>query len=204
MDTPPKIAGMFEGQHRPTVPSGNFSALLHRAQRLDAQALLRVRQRDHRLAQAFITTPFEALLAIDVPQDCALEEGVMGVGDLLSGHVVRREAQWPGALPPVEGFSFLDEVPGEVVAQLAEEGRTLARAHSGPLGVPPSLLDQTVLTVEGREVPMRVIFACDVYGLIPPADVSAPRQVRVSAAGRWLRVDTVVASAYFSRGLPLL
>ncbi|AZA08651.1 hypothetical protein [Corynebacterium pseudopelargi] len=195
---------MLEGQHRPTVPSGNFSALLHRAQRLDAQSLLRIREREDRPAQAFLTTPFEALLAIDVPPALPLEQGVIGVGDLLAGRLVQRQAQWPGALPPSEGFSLLDEVPGEVVAQLAEDGRTLARAHSGPLGVPPSLLDQTVLNVEGREVPMRVIFACDVYGLIPPAASSAPRQVRVSAAGRWLRVDTVVASAYFSRGLPLL
>ncbi|AZA11967.1 hypothetical protein [Corynebacterium gerontici] len=182
------------------IPQGNVAAILRRALRFDQQALARIRPVGQG-AELFVTTPFDPLIALRVPEAPA---GVMAVADVLTGTGgADRQASWPGALPP-ENFELIDEIPGVVVEKLVQAGRDEAKAHSGPLGVPRNLLDQAVLTVEGRALPLRLLFACDAFGLIPPSESAVSRVLRVSAAGRWVRLDSVIASAYYSPGLPLL
>ncbi|WP_455006044.1 hypothetical protein [Corynebacterium propinquum] len=141
-----------------------------------------------------------------------------------------RDMSWPGALPPAEGFHLVDNLPVHVVRELADKGRNLARQFSGPMGPPQSLMNQTVLTVrpaeesaksskltgksqettagdgEEVEIPMRMIFACTNLGLIPgfAASMDIPRHLRVSANGRWARVDAPFGSVYHARGLSVL
>ena len=93
----------------------------------------------------------------------------------------------------------------------AEEGRALAAQFSGPLGPPVSLLNQIVVDAssaggKSAQVPMRMVFAATALGLIPglAAAVEVPRVVRVSRAGRWVRLDAAFGSVFYSAGLPLV
>ncbi|QPK78801.1 hypothetical protein G7Y31_09700 [Corynebacterium lizhenjunii] len=131
-----------------------------------------------------------------------------------------QDAAWPGALPPAAGFRLLDTLPVTVVRQLADEGQALTRQFSGPAGPPASLLSQTVVTVSSGgaddqsggggqasvDIPMRLIFACTNLGLIPGwgAADNVPRYLRVSAAGRWVRVDAPFGTVYHSKRSLLL
>ncbi|KAA8719489.1 hypothetical protein [Corynebacterium spheniscorum] len=124
------------------------------------------------------------------------------------------DGAWPGALPPLSAFQLLDEIPAADALRLADEGRALARQFSGPLGPPASLLDQEVIhvtSVDGTKdcaIPMRSIFACAALSFIPPLGAklpaSIPRTLRVSVAGRWVRIDAPFGSVYRNEGLPLL
>ncbi|MDO5032908.1 hypothetical protein [Corynebacterium sp.] len=120
-----------------------------------------------------------------------------------------RDPSWPGALPPTSGFTLIDTLPVDVVRELADQGRSLARQFSGPLGPPTSLLNQAVVTVSAGEqqveIPMRMIFACTSLGLIPgfSAPLDIPRYLRVSGKGRWVRVDAPFGSVYHSTRLSL-
>ena len=107
-------------------------------------------------------------------------------------------------------FTVRDEVPVSVARQLADKGRELARQFSGPMGPPKSLLDSTVLTADAEsaspvEIPMRMIFTCTSLGFIPgfAAPIDIPRHLRVSTAGRWVRLDAPFGSVYHSTGLGL-
>lgn len=188
-----------------TITNGEqgLKALLSRAVALDANALLRLQPKGD-VIEAFVTTPFEVLAS-------------RRVTGTVEGDTVFRAADWtpalaawPGALPPVSGFEELDIIPVDVVRELADQGRDLARQFSGPLGPPKSLLDQTVLEVTSgtnrAEITMRAIFTCTSLGLIPgiATHPDIPRHLRVATAGRWTRIDAPFGSVYQSKGLALL
>ena len=165
----------------------------------------------------FVTTPFDCLAARRIEGEVSRDGAVVAAGDLLSalqeGRAAigaARDANWPGALPPREGFAARDEVPVSVARQLADKGRELARQFSGPAGPPKSLLDSPVLTVDAEserpvEVPMRMIFTCTALGLIPgfAAPIDVPRHLRIATAGRWVRMDAPFGTVYHSTGLGL-
>ena len=186
-------------------------SLAQRAQGLNARALVRTRQLPGGVVEAFVTTPFDVLASRRAQGRTSVDAGALVVADFLAtGSGPNAQASWPGALPPAEGFSLIDEVPAEVALPLSTEGHNLARQFSGPAGPPRSLLDQTVLTVSGNDqeahIPMRMIFACTSLGLIPgfAAPTSVPRYLRVSACGRWVRIDAAFGTVYRSSGLSLL
>ncbi|WP_308608156.1 hypothetical protein [uncultured Corynebacterium sp.] len=58
-------------------------------------------------------------------------------------------SSWPGFLPVPEGWQVVDYVPATAFRTLEKQGRAVAVESSGPMGMPPSLLDQKVLTVSG-------------------------------------------------------
>ncbi|MBC3185017.1 hypothetical protein H7347_00195 [Corynebacterium sp. zg-331] len=197
-----------------------LESLLARAVGLDASALARLRSTpDGHHVDVFVTTPFEVVAARRVEGQASREGAVVGAHDLYGAVAARssardigvaRDPSWPGALPPAEGFRLLDEVPVSVVRGLADQGQALARQFSGPLGPPASLLNQPVLEVSGEEgssvaVPMRMIFTCTALGLIPgfATPVEVPRHLRVSALGRWVRVDAPFGTVYHSTRLSL-
>jgi hypothetical protein len=114
---------------------------------------------------------------------------------------------WRGALPPAEGWKQVDNLPVTVMAELADQGVAVARENSGPHGTPPaSLLDQTVLTVSGSgldvKIPLRCLFALSGMGFLGSDDGT----VRVTATDAWLRIDARFGAVVRRRHalLPLL
>ncbi|MBK4138440.1 hypothetical protein [Corynebacterium macginleyi] len=205
------------------VRSGGLGlrALLARAVGVDANASVRLRQLADDVVDAFVTTPFEVVASRRV-QGFASRDGAVvsaqrleqqlaaGNGTGLMELGPSRDASWPGALPPAHGFSVVDILPVAVVRELSDQGQKLTREFSGHMGPPPSLLNQTVVTVEGNgqavEIPMRMIFACTNLGLIPgfSASMDIPRHLRVSSLGRWVRLDAPFGSIYRSTRLSVL
>ena len=191
--------------------AAGLRALLQRAVALDPLALVRFSaSKSH--VDVFVTTPFGVLAARRVVGSASRHGAVVKAATLVENFQAPAiDATWPhGALPPTEGFELLDEIPAQVVHQLAEQGRALARQFSGPLGPPSSLLDQTIITVTGvggqAEIPMRMIFALSSLALIPlfDADLDVPRHLRVSRCGSWVRIDAPFGSVFRNSGSNLL
>lgn len=189
-------------------------SLLGRAVGLDAAASARFRTLVDGSIDVFVTTPFEVTASRRITGTLSRDGAVVAASDLLNAVQTgarsigpARDPNWPGALPPATGFELVDTLPVTVVRQLADDGQNLARQFSGPMGPPASLLNQTVITVEGGghsvEVPMRMVFTCTSLGLIPgfSAAMDIPRHLRVSTAGRWVRIDAPFGTIYRSTGL---
>lgn len=192
-----------------------LQSLIGRATDLDGSASVRFRELGDAV-DVFVTTPFQVIASRRVTGTVSRDGAVVSALELLDALRAgtptigpARDPNWPGALPPATGFRLLDDVPVTVVRELADQGQALALQFSGPLGPPASLLDQTVLTVSGddgvAEIPMRMIFTCTSLGLIPgfSAPIEVPRHLRVSAVGRWVRVDAPFGSVYRSTSLSL-
>lgn len=213
-----------------TAGAPGLQALLGRALGLDANASVRLRALDEGSVDVFVTTPFEVVACRRIKGRPSRDGAVVTAQvlfDALSAHTAAessggapiplraelgpaRDPSWPGALPPASGFELVDNIPVDVVRNLADQGQALARQFSGPMGPPASLLNQTVVTVDNEsgtqaEIPMRMIFACTSLGLIPgfAAAMDIPRHLRVSAKGRWVRLDAPFGTVYRSRGLSL-
>ncbi|CCH28657.1 hypothetical protein ABZ816_34640 [Actinosynnema sp. NPDC047251] len=194
----------------------DLGAFVARAVRLDAQGVVRLRNRPAGdLLDAWVATPFDALATRTVAGRITPADVTVSGSDLLTGlAVVRsetvdpgpaRDLMWRSALPPAQGWLPVDRLPGNVVAELAEQGVAVARENSGPHGTPPaSLLDQTVLTVSGSgldvKVPLRCLFALSGMGFLGGDDV------RVTATDSWLRIDARYGAVVRRRHsmLPLL
>ncbi len=199
-----------------TDGAAGLRALVGRAADLDASASARFRDRGDGSVDVFVTTPFETVASRRVLGEVSRDGAVVAATDLFdalgSGATEigpARDPNWPGSLPPLQNYEELDTLPVSVVRSLADEGQALARQFSGPMGPPASLLNQTVITVEHDqsgtkvEIPMRMIFTCTSLGLIPgfSAPMDVPRHLRVSAAGRWVRLDAPFGTVYLSTGL---
>ncbi|GAA1335336.1 hypothetical protein [Saccharothrix algeriensis] len=194
----------------------DLGAFVARAVRLDARSVVRLRNRPSGgLLDAWVATPFDALATRTVAGRVTPDDVTVSGSDLLTGlAVVRgdtvdpgqaRDLLWRSALPPVEGWLPVDRLPGAVVSELAEQGVAVARENTGPHGTPPaSLLDQTVLTVSGSglavKVPLRCLFALSGMGFLGGDDV------RVTATDSWLRIDARFGAVVRRRHsmLPLL
>lgn len=200
----------------------DLGAFVARAVRLDGQCVVRLRQRDDALVDAWVSTPFDVLATRTV-------RGVVRPGDvtvsgnqLLAGLAVARgevvdpgtvlDLQWRSALPPTQHWQVVDRLPATVVAEVADRGIAVARENSGPNGTPPaSLLDQTVLTVSGDgldvKIPLRCLFALSGMGFLSaPDSVDDAEQVKVTATDAWLRIDARFGAVVRRRHalLPLL
>jgi len=213
-----------EGMVTETLEIGSggpgLRALVTRAVGLDAGASVRLRQLTDDVVDVFVTTPFEVVASRRVQGVVSRDGAVVSAATLaeqLKEHESSgtldlgpaRDPSWPGALPPATGYSVVDTLPVTVVRELSDKGQQLTRQFSGPMGPPSSLLNQTVVTVEGQgatvEIPMRMIFACTNLGLIPGflAPMDVPRHLRVAQLGRWVRLDAPFGSIYRSTRLSL-
>lgn len=178
----------------------DLGAFVARAVRLDAQSVVRLRNRaSGDLVDAWVATPFDTLATRTVAGRITPGDVTVSGSDLLTGlAVVRsetvdpgpaRDMMWRSALPPSAGWLPVDRLPGSVVSELAEKGVEVARENAGPRGTPPaSLLDQTVLTVSGSgldvKIPLRCLFALSGMGFL-----GDDGDVRVTATDSWLRID---------------
>jgi hypothetical protein len=194
----------------------NLAAFVERARRLDDAAVIRLRQRAQGLVVAWTATGFEVLASRVVagrvrPADIcagadALSQGLAAMDR--SGYVelgFPMDSAWRGALPPDAGFAHLDDVPAQVMLDLAQRGAELSK-EQGAQGPPVSLLDQDVIRVSGGGnsvgIPMRCVFALTAMGFVDPG---APDEiVRVRVLSAWLRIDARFGSLFRRRGDPLL
>lgn len=116
------------------------------------------------------------------------------------------DSSWRGALPPESGFTYLDDVPAQVMLDLAQEGVRLAKEHSSAHGPPASLLDQEVVRVSSADtsvgLPMRCVFALTAMGFLPQSRdaIDASEIIRVRTLPAWLRLDARFGSVYRRRG----
>ncbi|MCT1564272.1 hypothetical protein QZG57_08345 [Corynebacterium glucuronolyticum] len=161
--------------------------------------------------QVFVATPLDVLACRTVPADVSqLTTQVSTLVDAEGSSVdkTQRDGEsrqqrdderlqpcdegawlWPGALPPETGFELLDMVSADDAVAFAEAIRDQVR---GLTKVPASLLDQQSLTVSGRGIPNRVILASHSLGFFPSP-------MRVSHAGRWIRVDCMNGTVYWGK-----
>ncbi|WP_277068157.1 hypothetical protein [Saccharomonospora viridis] len=205
---------IFDAADRESL--GAFAA---RAVRLDGQTVVRLRRRNEKLVEAWATTPFDVLVTRTVEGELTPSDVTVSGNELLAALTVTRseymdpgapqDLLWRSELPSNGGWQPVDNLPVQVVRDLAEQGVKLARENVGPHGTPPaSLMDQNVLTVSNSEievkVPMRCLFALSGMGFV---DSSLGQDVvRVSATDAWLRLDARYGAVVRRRRalLPLL
>ncbi|EOM76469.1 hypothetical protein DW322_16940 [Rhodococcus rhodnii] len=182
-----------------------LTAFLTRAVRLDDAAVVRLHRRDDGHVSVWAATGFDALATRTVTGEIEPADLVAGADAVLAGLAVGTgtidpgfplDSAWRGALPPATGYEHVDDVPAEVVRDLARDGARLAEQQGRP---PASLLDQNVLTVVSDTttvgVDMRSVFALEAMGFVPTeGDV-----VRVRASRTWLRLDARYGSVYRRR-----
>lgn len=196
----------------------DLGVFVSRAVRLDSEALVRLRTAGDRL-HAWVDTPFDALVTRSMrgmlwPGDLTIKgtdllAAVGGIGDTVVDPGRAQDALWRCALPPERGWRAVDQVPAEVLADLARQGAAVAGTNPGPHGSPPShLLDQKVITVSGAGldvgVPLRCLFALSGMGFV--SNPSSAETVRVWATDSWLRLDARYGAVLRRRHavLPLL
>lgn len=197
----------------------DLGAFVARAVRLDGQTVVRLRNRDGDRVDAWVATPFDVLATRTVLGK--IEPGDMTVSgnELLAALAVSRadrvdpgramDMQWRSALPPKAHWQVVEEqLPAKVVSELTDRGLEVARENVGPHGTPPaSLLDQTVLTVSGDglevKIPMRCLFAMSGMGFVGTGE---DEHVRITATDAWLRIDARFGAVVRRRHalLPLL
>ena len=113
----------------------------------------------------------------------------------------RRDADWPGALPPSAGVRELDAIPAGVVRDLLAAGeRTFREASTGadPRAVGDALLDHEALTVSGGgesvTIPLRLLLGLARMGFL------GEDPLQVGLAGGWVRAAASYGVAYRRRG----
>ncbi|MGX7827359.1 hypothetical protein ACTG9Q_19960 [Actinokineospora sp. 24-640] len=196
----------------------DLGAFVARAVRLDQQAVVRLKGREDGRVDAWVATPFDVLATRSARGTLSPTDVTVSGNELLAGlSVVRderidpghpRDLQWRSPLPPGKHWQVVDRVPARTVASLADKGLAVARENVGPQGTPPaSLLDQTVLTVEGEgmavKVPLRCLFAMSGMGFLADDEDD---HIRVTATDAWMRLDARYGAVVRRRHalLPLL
>ncbi|MFC0434638.1 hypothetical protein [Kutzneria buriramensis] len=202
-----------------TSERDDLGAFVARAVRLDQQGIVRLRARAEDRVEAWVATPFDVLATRSVAGSVTPSDVAVAGSELLSGLAILRgdrvdpgaskDLLWRSALPPADGWKQVDNLPVTVVTELADQGVAVARENSGPHGTPPaSLLDQTVLTVSGSgldvKIPLRCLFALSGMGFLGGGDTGG--DVRVTATDSWLRIDAMFGAVVRRRHalLPLL
>jgi hypothetical protein len=196
----------------------DLGAFVARAVRLEQTTVVRLRQRDSDRLEAWVATPFDVLATRTVLGTVEPADVTVSGNELLAALSIARsdtvdpgpvlDLQWRSALPPREHWQVVESLPAKIVNDLADRGIELARENVGPQGTPPaSLLDQTVLTVSGDgldvKIPLRCLFAMSGMGFLASGD---DEQVRVTATDAWLRIDARFGAVVRRRHalLPLL
>ena len=213
---------------RDAAHRADLATFVDHALRLDEAAVIRIRARSAGLLTAWVATGFDVLASRVVagrvrPDDMSVGADALARGLSrmdAAGYVdpgMPMDSAWRGALPPESGFTHLDDIPAQVMLDLAASGARLAKGHGSAHGPPTSLLDQEVIQVSSAEVsvglPMRCVFALTAMGFLPqsPGETGetewargAQEIIRVRALPTWLRVDARFGSVYRRRGQPAL
>ncbi|ORJ64281.1 hypothetical protein B5M45_03585 [Mycobacterium simiae] len=209
--------GLWLGPASPEVQRADLSTFVDHALRLDDAAVIRLHARASGLLSAWLATGFDVLASRAVvgtvrPADMTVAAADLGRGLAAmdeTGYVdpgFAMDSSWRGALPPESGFTHLDDVPAQVMLDLAQRGARLAKEHGSAHGPPASLLDQEVIRVSSADksvgLPMRCVFALTAMGFLPqsPTAVDTGEMIRVRIMPSWLRLDAKFGSVYRRRG----
>ncbi|SPM31629.1 hypothetical protein [Mycobacterium terramassiliense] len=202
---------------RDAAHRGDLATFVDHAIRLDDAAVVRLRARSPGLLTAWVATGFDVLASRVVvgtvrPDDLSVAADALARGLSAmdaSGYVdpgFAMDSAWRGALPPESGFTHLEDLPAQVLLDLAQRGARLAKEGGSSHGPPVSLLDQEVIRVSSAGVsvglPMRCVFALTAMGFLPqpPAEgAAADELVRVRISPSWLRIDARFGSVYRRR-----
>ena len=193
-------------------------ALATRAYAHDFAAALRLRRHDENTIEVFASTKLDTLVSRRFAGTMDCEDTVIraqAATQPLDKHgvltAVTCPAAWAGPLPPEEGFTLVEDLPVATFLQLSRDNKQQTTSDK----MPTSLLNQDVITVNNDAtgtqaiVANRMVLTLDAFGLLPKtagteSSKHFPPVVRVSARGRWVRLDTVFASVYYNRGGHLL
>lgn len=207
------------------------AAVITRVLRMDSGAMVRLVSRGEDATDLVIATPLGCVVAqrvhATVSEDGAVvsadplpallaeaaagEDAGKGAGEGTGGAVLRlggrMDMLWTGTPPPADGWTVVDTVPGTDVREVFERMQSEAEEHSGPHGLPPSLLDQPLLRLTSRtqtgivEIPGSVVAAMGSLGLVrePPEEMAGHDLIRVSVTGSWIRVDALFGTVYLPR-----
>ncbi|OBB56017.1 hypothetical protein A5757_02980 [Mycobacterium sp. 852013-51886_SCH5428379] len=214
MRTPERGVWLADRSHR-----DDLAMFADRALRLDAAAVVRLRERSDSSVICWVATGFDVLASRVVAGRMMPADVCVGADALIAGLAAMdtsgyvdagfpMDSAWRGVLPPDTGFVHLDDVPARAVLDLAQRGSALAREHGSAHGPPSSLLDQEVVEVSsGAEtvgIPMRCVFALTAMGFLPQTGemLSSEEIVRVRVLPTWLRIDARYGSVYRRRGDP--
>ncbi|GAA3958943.1 hypothetical protein [Gordonia caeni] len=202
---------------------GDAAAFVARASRVDDSGVIRLKQRTDGRVGLWVRTGFDVLATRSVfgtvePSDVVADVGAMAAslaGDdapVALGFAL--PAAWRGALPGVDGFTHLDDVPARELIDVARRGTRVARDESGALGPASSLLDQEVIEVTSEAaaqtaaITMRAVFALTAMGFVrdargheisedsPLEAIAEAEPVRVRVSPAWVRVDARYGSVY--------
>ncbi|ORM37043.1 hypothetical protein [Williamsia sp. 1135] len=213
----------------------DLSTFAARALRGDDMAVLRIRVRPDGLLGVWVNTGFDVLASRVVVGSISGDDVVCGAAELRSALQAAAsdpgratidtgfalDSAWHGALPPVDGFSHLDDVPARVLVELSRSGAEVARTQGSGHGPPTSLLNQQVLDVSAETsdqvvgISMRSIFALTAMGFVRQSDnrdvtedsplelIDADEVVRVRHTAVWARLDARFGSVYQRRTMSL-
>lgn len=212
------------------------AAVVSRALRMDTGAMARIVQVGDEMCDIIVSTPLGCIVAERIHAVPSTDDAVVlaeSLPGLLAGAVDDKVAEkartdgpegteasetvslggvvtmlWTGTAPPQRGYTVIDTVPAAEVRSLFDGMQQEADAHSGPAGLPPSLLDQPLLRLTGAqdngavEVSGRVVAALGALGLVAEPkqeQLRAHDLIRVSATGSWIRIDALFGTAYVPR-----
>jgi hypothetical protein len=209
------IASAASSNSWPDTLLAAAAPMLHRAHQMDAGTLARVEVRAG-TGTVLLRLPFDVLVsrAVAVPERTGTFNATARAGDLLgwlegtlAGPLQRRDTEWRGGRPPLQGWRRVDTVPEQVVRDLVQQGKRTLDAATGsrpPRALTNALLDTVVLTVSAEDQPdvpvtLRSLTALVRMGFVPPGS-----HVAVDTAGRWQRVAARFGSAYAERADSLL
>jgi len=130
----------------------NLAGFIGHALRLDESTVIRMRRRGDAHLSVWASTGFDALATRTVagtinPDDTsAAGDQLLSAVEQATSELIdpgfAMDSAWRGALPPMDGFEHLDDVPARVLIELAQRGNALALEHGSSHGPPASLLDR--------------------------------------------------------------
>lgn len=201
------------------------AAVASRALRMDSGAMARIVRVGEDTSDMIFSTPLGCIVAERIHAVASVEDAVVmaePLPGLLSGAVESPtdgpvslggvvSLLWTGTAPPQSGYTVIDTVPAAEIRSLFDGMQSEADAHSGPAGLPPSLLDQPLLQLTGDsgeagagsvEITGRVVAALGALGLVVEPrreDLRRYDLIRVSTTGSWIRVDALFGTVYVPR-----
>lgn len=198
------------------------AAVATRVLRMDTGAMARVVRVGEDMADIIFSTPLGCIVAERIHAVPSVDDAVVlaeplprlltgaadapGTETVSLGGVV--SLLWTGTAPPTGGYTLVDTVPAGDVRTLFTDMQREADEHSGPAGLPPSLLDQPLLQLTGPagagavDITGRVVAALGALGLVVEPkreDLRVHDLIRVSTTGSWIRIDALFGTAYVPR-----